>query len=231
MRSEITTYLLIVTVISCNPKKESINKTSSNKEEVLTPIEISIKKNYCSEIGSIAELNGEIITIKLSEEDLKNPNFQEVQDDFYSKFIENNGMFRKKSNSYKQGGIDTKHYYFGKVSQGGNCLVVIYEYFILNYYEGKLFLLVVDEQGNLRNTIQVSELTPFAGGIHRKYSVLNENNLRIMLITEEVLGEYNEESNQYSWIMDSVATSFKIESWESLRFVSSDTTKNIKYWK
>jgi len=218
MRQITIISFLFIFVTSCSTNKESGNQLTSSELET-------------SELSTVREIQGDKIELRLSEQDTENKEFELVADNFYTKFIEPNGAFRKQSDSYEQGGVGTHHYYYGLTHHNGNCLILVYEYFILNHSEDKLFLLAINSEGQLATTIQVAELTGFPGGHQRTYSYLDQNRLRVISVTEEILGPYNEETNKYQYIKDSITTDYNVESWSNIETLKSDSIKGVEYWK
>jgi hypothetical protein len=236
MQLKIIAPILFIFLIACSQNKvseKSNNPDNSEKNTSFNPSPTSISApTFCDGIeANIRQITDESIVLKLSDQDIDNRKFKEIEDEYYTKFIEPNEMFRKRKESYKRGGIDTSHYYFAIIKQDSNCLIIVYEYFTLNHSENKLFLIAVDANGNLLTTLQIAELTNFAGGIQSTYSKIKGNRLLLFAITHKILGPYNEETNQYQYLMDSITVTYNIEDWSHIELVTSDTTENLEYWK
>jgi hypothetical protein len=224
--------LLFIFTTSCSTRKGSDKQSVSIEPEIA--IDLSVEEtepSLCDTLNVTARLEGKRIELRLSEEDIKDREFQAVDDAFYTNYIEHNENFRKRSDSYEKGGVGTKHFYYGLTNHMGSCLILVYEYFILNHSEDKLFLLTFDSVGQLTATLQVAGLTTFPGGQQRTYSYLEQTKLRLISVTDEILGPYNEETNTYQYIMDSSITDYNVENWSQIEIVESDSIKGLEYWK
>jgi hypothetical protein len=113
----------------------------------------------------------------------------------------------------------SRHYLFGKIELSDNLYrIIIYEYFIVNHSENKLFMLVIDTKGNLLYVDKVAESTDYPGAYYYEYSTISGNDLIKYQVTVDYLSNYDEDKEEPISQIDSVTTIYK---W----------TKENKYYK
>ena len=200
-----------------------------NEQESIQTSSQSFKFNCDNLPSTIKNLEGDIVEIRLTEEELEEKKFKAVEQGFYDKYIKGNPTFRKWNTSSEEDYWEAKHYYWGKINRSGKCILIIYEYFTLNHSEDKLFLMLFDKNGELQDVKQVAEITHYPGAIQSTYAKISNETLTVYAVLDGILEYAGEnEKNQYS--KDSTVLTYNIKKWNKLHQVDS-VTISTEYWQ
>jgi hypothetical protein len=219
--NRVIVILIIGFLISCNSISEQKKRPNSTKEKV-NPKCYEFTQN--NDEFDLLDYSKSEFQIDFNEK-LKNKNFRLIDRKFYDKYLNDKEVFQNWGNDLNEH-WEIKHKLVGFIESDEICKLLIYEKFYWDVTEEKIFLLLINQNGDLIDKYLIAEYSDYAGGRLRTRSNFSKNEMTVISIDN---GINDQDGDRYQYYYDSIISNYEFKN-NNYILIKSDTS-NTTHWK